>query len=87
LLSSAFLNPTSNSEGWTVTGAKSQSSSCSGVALFGGFNVFGTGAAITKVIGNIPIHNALRLRLQFWKIDSWDNEFARIYVDGVLIWN
>ena len=42
---------------------------------------------MTKVIGNLPLHNAMRLRLQFWKIDSWDNEFAKIIVDGIEVWS
>jgi hypothetical protein len=29
----------------------------------------------------------LRLQLQFWKYDSWDNEKALIYVDDQLVWS
>lgn len=70
-----------------MTGAKSVATDCSGVKVFGGFDVFGPGASITKVIGNLPLHNAMRLRLQFWKIDSWDNEFAKVVVDGFEVWS
>ncbi len=87
LITSSFLNPTNDPEGWTVTGALSKATDCTGVALFGGFDVFGAGATMTKSIGNLPSHNALRLRVQFWKIDSWDNEFAKIIVDGIEVWS
>ena len=54
--------------------------------MFGGFNVFGTGAKITKKFNNLPTHNTIIVRVQFWKIDSWDNEIAYLYLDDVIIW-
>jgi hypothetical protein len=32
------------------------------------------------------VHNRLYLQLQFWQIDSWDNERASVLVDGVEVW-
>jgi hypothetical protein len=63
LISSSFLNPTSDSEGWSVAGAKSAAYDCSGVKIFGGFDIFGAGTSLTKNIENLPLHNALQLRL------------------------
>jgi hypothetical protein len=54
--------------------------------MFGGFNVFGAKAAITKTY-NLPVHNKLAIRFQFWFIDSWDGEKAQLYVDNVLVWS
>lgn len=73
-------------EGWQVENAKAGTTSCSGVDIFGGFGLFGKGAKITKTF-SLPVHNSILIRLQFWKIDSWDNEYARVYVDGYLLWN
>lgn len=35
---------------------------------------------------NIPEHSRVRLLVQLWKIDSWDNEWLYINVDGVRLW-
>lgn len=52
----------------------------------GGYSVFGKGASATKTLTELPSHDMLRVRLQFWKIDSWDTEMAFIKVDGRAIW-
>jgi hypothetical protein len=54
--------------------------------MFGGFNVFGTGAKIQKTFTGLPAHNTIIVRMQFWKIDSWDNEVGYLYLDGAVIW-
>jgi hypothetical protein len=54
--------------------------------LAGGFGVFGAGASISRNFPNLPAHNILKLKVQFWKIDSWDNEEARVFADGKIIW-
>lgn len=48
--------------------------------------MFGAKAYIEKVVSDLPLHNQLRLKMQFWKIDTWDNEWAQILVDGVVVW-
>lgn len=73
-------------EGWKVENGKVGTNSCSGVEIFGGYGLFGKGAKIKKTF-NLPTHNSILIRLQFWKIDSWDKEYARVYVDGYLLWN
>lgn len=48
--------------------------------MFGGFGKFGAGATATKVF-ELPPHHTIYLKLQFWKIDSWDNEEFYLWVD------
>jgi hypothetical protein len=54
--------------------------------MFGGYGVFGVGAVISKVFSGLPSHNTMVVRMQFWKIDSWDSEIAFLYLDGKIIW-
>jgi hypothetical protein len=56
---------------------------CGDVAIVGGYNAFGRRATATKQI-RVPPHFKLKLQVQLWKIDSWDNEKMQIYVDGFL---
>ncbi|CAK60849.1 unnamed protein product (macronuclear) [Paramecium tetraurelia] len=73
-----YFNTTTltDSEGWWVQGNKGQNiSTCGNVQLFGGFNAFGTGAAVSNLIPLDP-HFKIRVTFQFWKIDSWDNEIV-----------
>ena len=32
------------------------------------------------------MHSGVQIELDYFFIDSWDNEFAQIYVDGALVW-
>ena len=41
--------------------------------MFGGFGVFGKGAAVSKKF-TLPPHYRLKIKMAFVKIDSWDNE-------------
>ncbi|CAD8128067.1 unnamed protein product [Paramecium sonneborni] len=78
----AFTSTTiDNSEGWWVQGSYGQqTSNCGGVSLFGGFNAFGTGTKVSKLI-SLPSHFKLKVSLQFWKIDSWDGELLYLFLD------
>ncbi|CAD8125609.1 unnamed protein product [Paramecium sonneborni] len=70
-----------NNEGWWVQGSYGQQiSDCGGVSLFGGFNAFGKGTKVSKLI-TIASHFKLRVSLQFMKIDSWDLEFLYLFLD------
>lgn len=54
--------------------------------MAGGYNVFGT-KAIAKKTFNLSGHKSLRLKVQLWKIDSWDYEELFIQVDGQIVWS
>ncbi|CAD8148346.1 unnamed protein product [Paramecium octaurelia] len=58
-------------------------SACIGIRLFGGFNVFGTNAIISKQF-SLPPHYQIKVTLEFWKIDGWDDEFVYTIVDDTL---
>ncbi|CAD8095968.1 unnamed protein product [Paramecium primaurelia] len=81
-----------DNEGWWVQGNNGQLTSfCNGVSLFGGFNLFGSGASVSKSI-SLPPHFRIRVSLEFWKIDSWDDEFVYFILDdyvqtGTWYWN
>jgi len=49
--------------------------------MVGGFNIFGVGATAEKKF-TIPSHKKLRLQMTIFKIDSWDDEWMMIKVDG-----
>ncbi|CAD8205747.1 unnamed protein product [Paramecium pentaurelia] len=87
---SAFTsNNIIDNEGWSVQGNNGLTSFCNGVSLFGGFNVFGSGASASKLI-NLPPHYKLRVSFEFWKIDSWDKEYAYFILDDNVLtefWN
>lgn len=76
-----------NAEGWTAIKAKNVgSSNCGGVNIFGGYNMFGAGTSISRTFDNMKEHTSLWIKLQFWKIDSWDGEKAIVIVDGKTVW-
>ncbi|MDP1827844.1 MAG: fibrinogen-like YCDxxxxGGGW domain-containing protein [Archangium sp.] len=57
-------------------------------AMLGGYNVFGSGATTTKVFPLLGItHTQARVALDFFVIDSWDNERARVSVDGTYVFD
>jgi len=50
--------------------------------MIGGYNIFGLKASAEKTF-EIPPHHRLRLQMTIFKIDSWDNEWMYVKVDGV----
>jgi hypothetical protein len=74
-----------SSEGWKLRGGNDRSYECAGVSMYGGFNNFGVGAAIERSF-NLPPHYRIKIKLTFVKIDSWDNEWAYVELDGGRIW-
>ena len=57
-------------------------SECGGKNLVGGFNIFGKGASAEKRF-TIPAHKRIRLLVTLYKVDSWDNHWMYIRIDGV----
>jgi hypothetical protein len=89
LLEQSFMEKTfSGLNGWTLASNKGGAthSQCAGTTLVGGFNIFGVRASATKTF-DVPRHKRVRLMVQLWKIDSWDNEWFFVQVDGMKIYN
>ncbi|CAD8181501.1 unnamed protein product [Paramecium octaurelia] len=74
-----------DSQGWIVSNNQNGNltSICNGFSLFGGFNLFGNTTIVSKHF-SLPTHYQLKITFEFWKIDSWDNEFVYIFVDDAL---
>jgi len=53
--------------------------------MFGGFNNFGRGAKITKKI-DLPPHYRIKIKVTYFKLDSWDGHEGYIAVEGERIW-
>lgn len=53
--------------------------------MVGGFDILGATASASKEF-EIPPHKRLRLMMTIYKIDSWDNEWMFVKVDGVDVW-
>ena len=60
---------------------------CGGETLFGGFGLWGAKTSVTKQYTNLPPHESISLSFNFFKIDSWDNHYFLVYVNGVLVYN
>lgn len=54
-------------------------------SMVGGYDIMGVGASASKEF-QLPGHKRLRLAGTIYKIDSWDNEWMFVRVDGVDIW-
>lgn len=88
VLSHAFAEENfSGIDGWTIKGNSNGlvTSRCGSASLVGGFNVFGSGATASKEFV-VPAHYRLRLKVQFFKIDAWNDEYLYIDVDGRRVW-
>ncbi|HIF28430.1 MAG TPA: hypothetical protein EYQ40_07870, partial [Candidatus Marinimicrobia bacterium] len=42
---------------------------------------------IQKSYSNMPDHSQIKVTMRYWAVDSWDNEWGRVYIDNVLIWD
>ncbi|CAD8089306.1 unnamed protein product [Paramecium primaurelia] len=66
-----------------LTGQNSIYSDCGSVRLFGGYGAFAEQTSATKLF-QLPPHHTVLITLEFWKIDSWDNQIFFIYLDEIL---
>jgi len=60
---------------------------CGDVALFGGFNVFGNAATAIKLYDSKVDHHELIFQFDLYTIDTWDNEFFKVFVDGTEVYS
>lgn len=57
-------------------------------AMLGGYNLFGSGATSSKTYDLLGVpHTELRVSLDYYVIDSWDNERAQVSVGGTLVYD
>ncbi|CAD8164368.1 unnamed protein product [Paramecium octaurelia] len=75
-----------NEDGWTVTGGQPLATTCNGINLFGGYNVFGANTSVSKIF-SLPPHYYIYLKIQFWKIDTWLYKNVFLFGDGQIAWN
>ncbi|CAK92089.1 unnamed protein product (macronuclear) [Paramecium tetraurelia] len=74
---------TTSEEEWVLSGENLIYSDCGSVRLFGGNNAFGHRTSATKLF-QLPPHHTVSITLEFWKIDTWDDEKFFIYLDQIL---
>lgn len=75
--------------GWSDS-RRDTSSSCftDWGAMLGGYQLFGSGATTSKTYNFLGIaHTNVRVSLDYFVIDSWDDEDARVSVDGAFIFD
>jgi len=84
-----FDDFTSGAPGWS-NASRDTSSSCVGVygVMLGGSSVFGAGASSQKSYDFLNItHTQVRVDLDYYVIDSWDNERALVSVDSTTVYD
>ncbi|CAD8148392.1 unnamed protein product [Paramecium octaurelia] len=76
---------TMDASGWIVSNNYNGNlfSNCNGFRLFGGADTFAAKTKISKRF-SLPPHYKLNVTLEFWKVDSWDDEYVYIIVDDKL---
>jgi hypothetical protein len=72
--------------GWLFTNATASTTTCSDFKLLGGFGVLAKGAMVERNVTNIAEHTLLTISFEFVKLDTWDGEQARLFVDDALVW-
>jgi hypothetical protein len=53
--------------------------------MYGGFSNFGKAAKVIKKI-DLPPHYRIKIKLTYFKLDSWDGHNGYIDVDGDRVW-
>ena len=89
LISLVFHDSWPGATRWTSNFHPLTVSSCGSLGtMLGGSGVFGSGY-VEKIfdLSSTPAHDFVRIELNFFKIDSWDAEPARLYLNGELAWS
>lgn len=58
---------------------------CGTYNILGGYNKMGSGYTLVKTFSNLPSHSKIEISLDFFCIDSWDNEYFYVSVDNIII--
>lgn len=59
--------------------------SCGGKDIVGGFETTVGGSALVKTYTNMPGHYKVKIKVDVYLLDTWDSEYFRIFVDGVIV--
>ncbi|CAD8081397.1 unnamed protein product [Paramecium sonneborni] len=77
-------NNMSEIEFWSQnTGIQNLIYSCEDKKMFGGYGIFGSKTIVSKQF-ILPPHFKIKIKLDFWKLDSWDGEFIQIISDEIV---
>ncbi|CAD8190549.1 unnamed protein product [Paramecium pentaurelia] len=70
--------------GWIITnGLSNLFSICSNNQyIFGGVQGFNMNTRLKKSIENLAPHYKIKIQIVFWRIDSWNNDYLKVTVDG-----
>ena len=61
--------------------------SCGGHNILGGFNLDGVGASLYKTFDlSAYSHTHVLVSFNYYSLDTWDNEAAIVYIDGLSVW-
>ena len=69
---------------WICTGTYKRLQACQGDIFLGRFAVKDT---VTRIYDNLPPHSKLKFSFKLYMIDSWDDEYFQLYVDGTLVYS
>jgi len=89
-VTSEFTNAELNSEdlnGWNINGDGDGYTKCSKVSIIGGSGAFGKGSYISKTYEGVPNHYELKISFTLYLIDSWDNEFFKVLINGAEVYS
>lgn len=72
-------------DNWVTSGVTTSQviTACGNNRIYGGYGVFGAGAATTRLLTDLPPHSQISIAFTLYRIDKWDNARFLIYVDGV----
>lgn len=70
--------------GWQLANHESNNllSTCGDKKLVGGYSILGAGSSGRKTYTDLPDHTRLKLTIQLWKIDQWDNQDLILTADN-----
>ena len=73
--------------GWEfLGGATAGTTTCGDFKLLGGYDVLAKGGSVVKTVTSMEEHTLLTISFEFVKLDTWDGEAAKLFVDDALVW-
>ncbi|CAD8047707.1 unnamed protein product [Paramecium sonneborni] len=73
---------------WQITGAYSANRVyvCAGKSIVGGYGIVGAGSTIQGSFSNLPTHTTIKVQINVYYLQSWDEETASINVGGLVFY-
>ena len=84
IIQDVWGEPPSPIEGWTTVPAGTPTSICNGQTIIGGYIWFGANSYAEKTYSGLPAHDAVSIQFDVYFMDTWDGDFFRLTVDGVI---